>query len=131
MTLQRPQSIVPIVSQDSHYSIAGYRARDSSQDHSKRQPVLRAYHSLDCFDELPRSVGPLGSQIAAVAGLRWKIWIMNEAGGIMLFDDEASLEAYLDGPIVAQIVSHPALSDFSVKQFDVMEAETAITRGPV
>jgi hypothetical protein len=82
-----------------------------------------------------QAVGPLGSQIAAVAGLRWKIWIMNEAeseaGGIMLFDDEASVKAYLDGPIVAQIVSHPALSDFSVKQFDTMEAETAITRGPV
>ncbi|NIN69880.1 MAG: hypothetical protein GTO63_35405 [Anaerolineae bacterium] len=40
----------------------------------------------------------------------------SEAGGIMLFEDEASLKAYLDGPIVAQIVSHPALSDFSVKE---------------
>lgn len=82
-----------------------------------------------------QAVAPLGSAIAAVAGLRWKIWLMNEAeseaGGIMLFDDEASLKAYLDGPIAAQIVSHPALSDFSVKQFGMMEAETAITRGPI
>ncbi len=82
-----------------------------------------------------QAVAPLGPEIAGVAGLRWKVWIMNEgeseAGGIMLFDDEASLKAYLDGPIAAQIVSHPALSDFSVKQFDVMEAETALTRGPV
>jgi len=31
---------------------------------------------------------------------------------------------------VAQVTSHPALSDFSVKQFDVMEDLTAITRGP-
>jgi hypothetical protein len=82
-----------------------------------------------------QAVAPLGNDIAAVAGLRWKIWLMNEgeseAGGIMLFEDEKSLQAYLDGPIAAQIVSHPALSDFSVKQFDIMEAETAITRGPV
>jgi hypothetical protein len=82
-----------------------------------------------------QAVAPLGNDIAAVAGLRWKIWLMNEgeseAGGIMLFEDEKSLQAYLDGPIAAQIVSHPALSDFSVKQFDIMEAETAITRSPV
>jgi hypothetical protein len=82
-----------------------------------------------------QAVAPLAGPIAAVDGLRWKIWLMNEgeseAGGIMLFEDEASLQAYLDGPIKAQIVSHPALSDFSVKQFDVIEEETAITRGPV
>jgi hypothetical protein len=29
------------------------------------------------------------------------------------------------------VVNHPALSDFSVKQFDVMEALTKITRGPI
>ena len=82
-----------------------------------------------------QAVAPLASGIAAVAGLGWKIWIINEAeseaGGIMLFDDGASLKAYLDGPIVAQITSHPALSDFSVKQFDMIEEQTAITRGPV
>jgi hypothetical protein len=81
------------------------------------------------------AVAPLANGIAAVPGLRWKVWLMNdaekEAGGIMLFEDEASTNAYLKGPIVAQIVSHPALSDFSVKQFDVMESVTAITRGPV
>jgi len=85
--------------------------------------------------EYEQAVAPLASEIAAVAGLRWKIWLMNEAeseaGGIMLFDDGASLKAYVEGPITAQIVSHPALSDFSVKQFDMMEEQTVITRGPV
>jgi len=85
--------------------------------------------------EYEQAVSPLAGDIAAVAGLRWKVWLMNEAeseaGGIMLFDDEASVKAYLEGPIVAQVTSHPALSDFSVKQFDVMEKVTAITRGPV
>lgn len=82
-----------------------------------------------------QAVSPLASQFAAVAGLRWKVWLMNEAeseaGGIMLFDDEASLNAFLEGPLAAQVTGHPALSDFNVKQFDVMEDETAITRGPV
>ena len=85
--------------------------------------------------EYEEAVSPLANEIAAVAGLRWKVWLMNEAeseaGGIYLFDDEASVKAYLEGPIVAQVTSHPALSDFSVKQFDVMENVTAITRGPV
>jgi len=29
------------------------------------------------------------------------------------------------------VKSHPALSDFSAKLFDVMEEVTAITRGPI
>ena len=82
-----------------------------------------------------QAVAPLADDIAAVAGLRWKVWLINEAeneaGGIYLFDNEASVNAYLESPLVAGIVSHPALSDFSVKQFDVMEEQTAITRGPI
>jgi hypothetical protein len=82
-----------------------------------------------------QAVSPLAEKIEAVPGLRWKIWIINEAeseaGGIHLFEDEASLKKYLEGPIAAQVTSHPALSDFSVKLFDVMEDVTAITRGPV
>jgi hypothetical protein len=82
-----------------------------------------------------QAVAPLAHDIGAVPGLRWKIWIINEAeseaGGLHLFDDEASVQAYLEGPIAAQVTSHPALSDFSVKQFDVMDNVTEITRGPV
>jgi hypothetical protein len=35
------------------------------------------------------------------------------------------------GPLAAQVKSHPALSDFSAKLFNVMDEVTAITRGPV
>ncbi len=82
-----------------------------------------------------QAVSQLASEFAAVPGLRWKIWMINEAegeaGGIYLFEDEASVKAFLEGPLAAQVTGHPALSDFSVKQFDVMEKVTAITRGPV
>lgn len=85
--------------------------------------------------EYEQTVSALASAYAAVPGLRWKIWIINEekkeAGGIYLFDDQASMKALLEGPLTAQVTSHPALSDFSVKQFDVMDEVTAITRGPV
>jgi hypothetical protein len=73
--------------------------------------------------------------IADTPGLRWKIWIKNDAerdvGGIYLFDDQASVQAFLDGSIVTATKSSPVVSHASVKQFDVMEDHTAITRGPI
>lgn len=81
------------------------------------------------------AVSPLADQFAAVPGLRWKIWIINEAeseaGGLYCFDDEASLKALLDSDLAAGVINHPALSDFSVKTFAVMDDLTAVTRGPV
>ncbi len=85
--------------------------------------------------EYEEAVSPLASEFAALPGLRWKVWIVNdqesEAGGLYVFDDESSLRSFLEGPLAAGVMSHPALSDFSAKQFDVMEGPTAITRGPV
>jgi rhodanese-related sulfurtransferase len=54
-----------------------------------------------------------------------------ECGGVYLFDDEASVQAFLNGPIVAASKDAPILSNASIKIFDVLEAHTAITRGPV
>jgi len=86
-------------------------------------------------DEYTQAVAPLADQYAAVPGLRWKVWIINEseslAGGIYLFDDEASLNALMDSELTKTVTSHPALSDFDVKIFDVMDGVTATTRGPV
>lgn len=85
--------------------------------------------------EYEQAASSLAGDFAALAGLRWKIWIMNEAekeaGGIYMFEDEASVKAFLEGPLAAKVTSHPALSDFSVKQFDVMDDVSKITRGPV
>ena len=85
--------------------------------------------------EYEQAVSPLANEFIAVAGLRWKIWLMDaarsEAGGICLFDDESFVQAFLAGPLIAQIGRHPALSEMSVKQFDVMKNETSITHGPI
>jgi hypothetical protein len=85
--------------------------------------------------EYEGAVSPLADQFAAVPGLRWKIWIINEAeseaGGIYFFEDEASLKAYVESDLAAGVINHPALSDFSVKTFGIMDEVTAITRGPV
>ena len=80
-------------------------------------------------------VGPMADTIAAVPGLLWTLWLVNEAGqeagGIHLFDDSSSLDAYINSEILAGIVGHPALSDFRVSQFDVLDAATTVTHGPV
>ena len=85
--------------------------------------------------ELAKDVAPLAEPIAAVPGLRWKIWSLNAAtsefAGIYLFDDEKSVQAYMEGPIIAQVSKHPALSDISAKQFGVIDEFSAITRGPI
>jgi len=85
--------------------------------------------------ELAEAFGPLAEPIAKVAGLRWKIWSLNEAtsefAGIYLFDDADAVQVYLDGPIIAEVAKHPALSDISIKQFGVIDEFSAITRGPV
>jgi Putative mono-oxygenase ydhR len=73
--------------------------------------------------------------IANVAGLRWKIWIVNaaehEAGGLYCFESREAADAYLNGPIVANLKGAPFASEVSVKRFDYLEGHTALTRGPV
>lgn len=85
--------------------------------------------------EYERVMAPLAEAVAAVPGLRWKVWLLNGeqcvAGGVYLFADEPSLEAYLAGPIIAGLKSHPLLQQFSLKRFDVLEEITDVTRGPI
>jgi len=85
--------------------------------------------------EYEQTAMALADEFANVDGLRWKIWLLseadNEAGGIYLFEDDSAMETFLESPLAAQVKNHPALSDFSVKQFDVMTDVTTITRGPV
>jgi len=83
------------------------------------------------YQQIVDSVAPV---FVNVPGLRWKIWLLNpaaqEAGGIYLFDGQASLDAYLNGPWVAKLKALPAVANISVKQFEVMPEATALTRGP-
>lgn len=85
--------------------------------------------------EYEQTVSGLAEAIAAVEGLRWKVWLMNEAeqeaGGVYLFDNAEAVQAFLDGPIVSQVASHPAITAVSAKQFEISEDLTAVTRGPV
>lgn len=100
------------------------------------QRILQINYRFDVSsDDYIGAVSPMARDFAGVKGLCWKVWLLNdeksEGGGIMLFDDQASLDAFLKSPLAAKVISHPALADFSVRQFGVMEKETGITRGPL
>ena len=60
---------------------------------------------------------------------------MNEAdgegGGFYRFSDGDALQTYLDGPIVAGVAGHSALTNVQIKVFDNIERLSEITRGPV
>ncbi len=86
-------------------------------------------------EEYDRTASSLGQAFADVDGLAWKIWLLNreerEAGGIYLFSDDAAVDAFLQGPLAAQVKAAPFLTELSVKRFSVMQDVTDVTRGPV
>ena len=88
--------------------------------------------SRDQYEEVTAA---LADDFARVPGCLWKIWLMNEAGseggGIYLFADEAALEQFKASDLAKGVLSHPALSGFSVKQFEVLEDVSRVTRGPL
>jgi hypothetical protein len=83
--------------------------------------------------EYETAVAPLAEAIAAARGLSWRVWLINEAdqeaGGIYLFANGCYLESFLNSEMLATIVNHPLMSDFSVKQFDVIKRLSGVTRG--
>ena len=77
---------------------------------------------------------PFAPVLAELPGLRWKIWLMNEAehlaGGLGLFADEATTQAFINDVLLAP-GGDPTISNIVYKIFDVLEEHSAITRGPV
>ena len=82
-----------------------------------------------------RALSPLAGDIAAIPGLRWKVWLMNElegeAGGIYLFDSKSSLDNFLAGDLASQVTSHPAFSDMTARPYEVLDGPSRTTRAPL
>ena len=83
--------------------------------------------------EMAEEYSHLAHTIADVRGLICKVWTENpatgEAGGIYLFEDEASLDSYLAGKIERMKAS--GIDGVRVRKFDVNERLTQITRGRI
>ena len=82
-------------------------------------------------EEMAAEYSALAHRIADVPGLICKVWTENretgEAGGVYLFEDEASLDAYL-GPKIERMQA-AGVEGLRAKKFDVNEPLTRITRG--
>ena len=82
--------------------------------------------------EMAEEYSSLAHSIANVPGLICKVWTENattgEAGGIYLFEDEASLDSYLAGKIERMKASG---IEVRARKFEVNERLTQITRGRI
>ena len=85
--------------------------------------------------EYEQSIASFAQAVADVAGLQWKIWLLNgsthESRGICLFEDEKSANAFVHGPLIAQVSTSPSIAELNVAQFSILNSLTMITRGPV
>jgi hypothetical protein len=86
-------------------------------------------------EEFENMASELGQPFADVPGCLWKIWLIDdekkEAGAVYLFKDEASLHEFKASPLVASVLSHPALSNFDLKERDVLADVSEVTRAPL
>lgn len=73
--------------------------------------------------------------IASQPGLLWKIWIgdegRSELGGVYLFESDKAAQAFVSGPVFAQIKGNPGFTKVEHKLFDINEECSAITRAPL
>ncbi len=101
---------------------------------SQKMLVTNYNYNLS-LEEYKATTSQLGQAFADVQGCIWKIWLCDdakkEAGAVYLFRDEESLKNFTSSPLVAAVLSHPALSNFDLKVRDILEEVSAITRAPL
>jgi hypothetical protein len=86
-------------------------------------------------EEFESMASELAPAFADVPGCVWKIWLIdrpkNEAGAIYLFKDDDSLQNFKSSPLVASVLSHPALSNFDLKERDILAEVSELTHAPL
>ena len=75
------------------------------------------------------------SFIATVEGLIWKIWVSQEdafeLGGMYLFANRETAEAYLKHPIVQALSLNPDVVSTHSELWDIETSLSALTRAPL
>src|SRR5690554_6300666 len=83
--------------------------------------------------EMTEAMADLARSIADEPGLVWKVWTENkaagEAGGVYLFKDSSSAEAYL--AMHSARLKNVGISQINGKIFEVNESLSKMDRGPV
>jgi hypothetical protein len=93
------------------------------------------YQFTSTLSDFTTMVTPMADPIAAVPGLVWKIWLMNEAdqeaGGIYLFESRDAAQAFVNSEAVRGFAAQPSITNVNAKMFDPDESLSKITRGPL
>lgn len=86
-------------------------------------------------EEFEGMAAQLAPAFAEVAGCLWKIWLIDapgkQAGAVYLFKDNESLQNFKASPLVASVLSHPALSNFDLKERDILTGPSEVTFAPL
>ena len=73
--------------------------------------------------------------IASAEGLIWKIWVFQEEGlemgGMYLFANRETAEAYLNHPVIEAVRNNPAVLSTQSQLWDVESSLSALTRAPL
>ena len=75
----------------------------------------------------------LAPKFAALPGLESKTWLAdaetNTYGGVYMFRDRESFEGFVRSDLGVQVSSSPNLANFTMRDFGVLEAPSAVTNG--
>jgi hypothetical protein len=84
------------------------------------------------FESMATQLAPAFSE---VPGCTWKIWLIDreskQAGAVYLFKDDVSLQNFKQSPLVASVLSHPALSNFDLKERDILVGPSEVNNAPL
>jgi len=84
------------------------------------------------FEDMATELAP---DFADVPGCMWKIWTIDkeskQACAVYLFKDEKALQTFKESSLVASVLSHPALSNFELRDRDILKGVSEITRAPL
>lgn len=101
---------------------------------SQKMLVTNFTYSVS-LQEYQQMANQLGQAFADVPGCLWKIWLVDdakkEAGAVYLFEDDQSLQNFKASPLVALVLSNPALSNFDLKERDILTEVSEVTRAPL
>src|SRR5690349_24863783 len=97
------------------------------------QLITYQLQDISQAEYLKKMVEPDAPVLAKVPGLVSKVWLTDEEkntfGGFYLWDNKASMDAFMHSDLVKAVVSRPYVKNVSSVDFEVNEDASVITRG--
>ncbi len=85
--------------------------------------ILVTFSSAAPLDQLAEPFRAFADGLQDVDGFVSKAWLNDGSvvGGFYVFRDASSADAYLEGPMVADLRTNESFSDFAVRRFTVLD----------